>query len=315
MPLTHPLRPSTSTVLAPLGAVLWLASALSGCDAVESITSSTSYPQACLDLAEALEGTWRESEDESSSLFPSKLVFQRTDPTAGILFGFSEPCVWAISTNCDAILVLDSDEELLLTWGASLVNGWLELENWGQAHLYWKESAPPGCPAKITVDHLVHVPIEGAFTMQGQPLLTGVGAYSAMRVHPTTKPGGGTWDGFVVGPESLTALGDSCDLAAFGVTTCTCDGQPCAKTFTVGAKLAGSEPGVADGEPNVFWDAHVFTSDQASLLHQTGNAGPCTTSCRQVYTCGGKVVSEHIVRYTFDRDDANGVTHVSVQKQ
>jgi hypothetical protein len=184
-------------------------------------------------------------------------------------------------------------------------------ENCTITHRFTRQS---GCPSNTTIKHLEQITIEQWEEYFGEVLLTGAGALAGIEVGPP----GENWDGFKI-TETVTSApdGDPCGLAsAVGKPAgffCSCDGNPCAAVFTVGAKFAGTPLGVGDAEHNVFWDLHKIPSKTVSLLHYAG-LSECTISCIQEYSCNGTVIGRYLITYILTRDDAFGKTRVSVNK-
>jgi hypothetical protein len=172
----------------------------------------------------------------------------------------------------------------------------------------------PNCPTYTTLKHLDAVSIEQWQHYFGDILMTGAGAFTGIEVGPSSE----NWDGLNI-QESVRPApdGDPCGLASrVGKPEgffCSCDGSPCQALFTVGAKFAGTPPGVADAEHNVFWDLHRIPSLTESLLHRL-SLNDCTVSCIQEYSCSGVVIGRYLITYTLTRDDALGKTRVSVVK-
>lgn len=172
----------------------------------------------------------------------------------------------------------------------------------------------PNGPTSITLKHLENMTFEQWELIFGEVLMTGPGTLTGMEVGPANSD----WDGIEIIEEVFQAPdGDPCDLAALVGKPdgffCSCDGDPCAETFTVGNKYFNTPPGFADAEHNVFWDIHKINSLTSSLLHFV-NLSHCTVKCIQVYSFNEKIIGKFLVTYDLTRDDESGKTVVSVNK-
>ena len=161
------------------------------------------------------------------------------------------------------------------------------------------------CPASTEVEATVDL-TPGALAAG---YLTGYGIMAKMRVRPDER----TWDGTKIA-ESLTELPGTCPA---GLTKSPCEGGP---PFTVGAPTKGfslhpAEPGLI----NRFYDFHR-TRSEISLLHdRTRNPSgmnSCQASCKQEYSCGGKVIGQHVITRKFRKGAFAGkdVTIIDVTK-
>lgn len=141
--------------------------------------------------------------------------------------------------------------------------------------------------------------------------LSAYGIMAKMRVRPDQR----TWDGTKIA-ESLTEVPGTCPSTL--TRPGPCEGGP---PFTVGAPTKGSSVQPAQpGLINRFYDFHRSRSTTISFLHdKTRNpAGlnSCQTSCKQEYSCDGKVIGRHLITRTFRKGTHAGkdVTIVDVTK-
>ncbi|KAA3614437.1 MAG: hypothetical protein DWQ01_01680 [Planctomycetota bacterium] len=137
-------------------------------------------------LKPGLEGTWQVWEQESESLsgyyFPDTMRFQN-----GIFESGTTRLKYAISTEGDAILLIDRDDDLIITYNCELKEDMLTIENWGRVEVYLRKGSPPPQfqvqEVSFSGNHAVYA--------DGYPEVTGFapgGAYQAP--HWTGEPAG-----------------------------------------------------------------------------------------------------------------------------
>jgi hypothetical protein len=163
------------------------------------------------------------------------------------------------------------------------------------------------CPSSTEVESTVDLTPSGL----AAGYVSAYGIMAKMRVRPDQR----TWDGTKIA-ESLTEVPGTCPSTL--TRPGPCEGGP---PFTVGAPTKGSSVEPAQpGLINRFYDFHRSRSTSVSFLHdKTRNpAGlnSCQTSCKQEYSCDGKVIGKHLITRTFRKGTYRGkdVTIVDVTK-
>jgi hypothetical protein len=162
------------------------------------------------------------------------------------------------------------------------------------------------CPASTEVESTVDLTPSGL----AQGYLTGYGIMAKMRVRPDHR----NWNGTKIA-ESLTDVPGTCPAGLTKPGPCE-SGPP----FTVGDPSKGSSVHAAEpGLRNRFYDFHRTRSNLSVLHDATRNpAGlnSCQTACKQVYSCDGQVIGQHLISRTYRKGTFGGknVTIVDVTK-
>jgi len=163
------------------------------------------------------------------------------------------------------------------------------------------------CPTSTEVESMMDLTPSGL----AQGYLSGYGIMATMRVRPDQRD----WNGTKIA-ESLSEVPGTCPA---GLTKPSpCEGGP---PFTVGDPSKGSSVHPAEpGLRNRFYDFHRSRSKDISFLHDaTRNPvglNSCQTACKQVYSCEGQVIGQHVITRTFRKGTFGGknVTIVDVTK-
>jgi hypothetical protein len=165
-----------------------------------------------------------------------------------------------------------------------------------------KDPAPPArvasnCPSDIQVA-AISPANDVDFGKDG--FLSGWGGIAIMEV---SDPTGKTWDGTAI-HENLKNIKNTCGNR--GKKICSNEsgerGGTAGSTFKVGEESNFLGKAKLPAAKNRFYDLHVFSTKEASLLHEI-KKGSCEVQCSQSYDCGGKRFGpDFVISYAMTRD-------------
>lgn len=183
-----------------------------------------------------------------------------------------------------------------------------------------KQPAPPAktvssCPNDIRVA-AVSPANDVDFGKDG--FLTGWGGIAIMEV---SDPSGKTWDGTAI-HENLKNVKNTCGERGKRICSNVSGerGGTAGSTFKVGEESNFLGKAKLPAAKNRFYDLHVFSTKEASLLHEI-KKDACEVQCSQSYDCGGKKFGpEFVITYAMTRDAVKAgarnidVTRVTMSK-
>jgi len=165
-----------------------------------------------------------------------------------------------------------------------------------------KDPAPPArvasnCPSDIQVA-AISPANDVDFGKDG--FLSGWGGIAIMEV---SDPTGKTWDGTAI-HENLKNIKNTCGNR--GKKICSNEsgerGGTAGSTFKVGEESNFLGKAKLPAAKNRFYDLHVFSTKEASLLHEI-KKDSCEVQCSQSYDCGGKKFGpDFVITYAMTRD-------------
>lgn len=311
----HAARWRAAVRLAPA-----LALALGGCGGGGAGPEDAS---ACPGFSAKLAGTWRS--DSATTGLPLTLRFTPKSGDEGTVSGLAvslglpaeAPLQYGIATTCDAVLITTggNPDNLIRAMPAEITgDAWLHLTSGRRDRYYWHDGSPrPKFPASLYVKQVVGVDPDQWRAMTGEVVRTGLGAFVAMGA----LPAGQDYSGIQLIEEVLPVPGsDDCSSLAVPAlpqgTICAWD--PNTAGFTFNLPHASGSMTLTPPQNDVIWDLHHFHGP-ASLLHRAGKTS-CSTRCTQVYRYNGiQIGPAFSITYTLTRDDARGLTLVSVDKR
>jgi hypothetical protein len=165
-----------------------------------------------------------------------------------------------------------------------------------------KDPPPPAraaanCPSDIQVA-AVSPANDVDFGKDG--FLSGWGGIAIMEV---SDPGGKTWDGTAI-HENLKNIKNTCGERGKKICSNVSGerGGTAGSTFKVGEESNFLGKAKLPAAKNRFYDLHVFSTKEASLLHEI-KKDACEVQCSQSYDCGGKKFGpEFVITYAMTRD-------------
>ncbi len=280
---------------------------------------------ACPGFSQKLAGSWKT--DSATTGLPLTLAFHPVHGDEGTVSGLAMslgfpselPLPYGIALTCDAVLITTggNPDNLIRAMPAEFNadGAWLHLKSGTRERYYWHADKPrPVYPASLYVKQIVNLgPIQWK-TLTGEVFLTGFGAFTAIG----GLPAGQDYSGVQLIEEVTPAAGpDTCSGLAQPALPAgaICSWDPSGAGFTFNRPHISAPAGLTPAQNDVFWDLHQFTSQTGSLLHRAG-ATSCSAPCRQVYRYNGQQVGPAFtVTRTLTRDNANGVTVVTVDKR
>ena len=135
---------------------------------------------------------------------------------------------------------------------------------------------------------------------------TGLGAVVGVNFSPAAP------DGLII-TETLSNGTNTCPQG-FPTNVCTPNGNLNTASLSVGTAGTATDGTRLAATPNTMWDEHVVAS-ASSLLGSSGKQ--CSIQCSQQYSCGGAVIGNYTITYTFSTGTINGtpVTNVKATVQ
>ena len=130
--------------------------------------------------------------------------------------------------------------------------------------------------------------------------LSGWGGIAIMEV---SDPGGKTWDGTAI-HENLKNIQNTCGERGKKICSNVSGerGGTVGSTFKVGEESNFLGRAKLPAAKNRFYDLHVFSTKEASVLHEI-KKDACEVQCSQSYDCGGKRFGpEFVITYAMTRD-------------
>ena len=170
-----------------------------------------------------------------------------------------------------------------------------------------KKPAKGACPTDIKIVRIDQIDVPDFFKHQNR---TGIGAIAHMEV---SDPAGNDWDGISVA-ETVKRTNNTCGDWARDV----CSNKSGEDVdFKVGAETKILDIGKVSARKNTLHDLHVFSRNDASILHQL-DKNSCEVQCSQTYHCGGKQLGpEFTITYSATKDTVAktyDVTRIKVDK-
>jgi len=155
----------------------------------------------------------------------------------------------------------------------------------------------PNCPTVIQVA-AVSPANDVDFGKDG--FLSGWGGIAIMEV---SDPSGKTWNGTAI-HENLKNIKNTCGERGTKICSNVSGerGGTAGSTFKVGEESNFLGKAKLPAAKNRFYDLHVFSTKEASLLHEI-KKDACEVQCSQSYDCGGKKFGpEFVITYAMTRD-------------
>lgn len=133
---------------------------------------------------------------------------------------------------------------------------------------------------------------------------TGIGSYVAVQVSPTTPSG-------VIVTETLSKGASTCPAGFPNVCTTSTGGTT--SSLSIGTAATTLDGTNLAATPNIMWDEHAVAS--SSSLLASGQS--CSATCNQQYSCGGTVIGQYTITYSFTTSTISGtlVTNVAAGVQ
>jgi len=194
-----------------------------------------------------------------------------------------------------------------------LENGFLRRK---VAKLQWAH--PPACPQTtfgptqpITVNVCPTSSSVGSVTAESLAKVlstyqTGVGGFLKIQLSPSAPTG-------LIVTETLSPLSNGCPNN-FPTNVCTTNGNLNTASMSVGTAGTALDGTPLPATPNVIWDEHAVAVP-SNLLGSSGKS--CSIQCSQQISCGGVVIGNYTITYSFSTGTINGtpVTNVTAAVQ
>jgi len=135
---------------------------------------------------------------------------------------------------------------------------------------------------------------------------TGLGSVVGIQLSPSAPTG-------LIVTETLSPGSNTCPTN-FPTNVCTTNGNLNTASLSVGTAGTATDGTPFPATPNVMWDEHVVAS-ASNLLGPSGKQ--CSIQCSQQYSCGGTVIGNYTITYTFSTGTISGtpVTNVTAAVQ